>query len=86
MSAPEGSVVKNSPAMQKKQVWSLGWEDPLEKEMAHTPVLLSGKSYGKSILAGHSSWDCKRVGHSLANTEKQEKNLLFLQIALPSTC
>ena len=31
---PGGSVVKNQPAMQEMQVWSLGWEDPLEKEMA----------------------------------------------------
>ena len=27
-------VVKNLPAMQEAQVQSLGWEDPLEKEMA----------------------------------------------------
>ena len=33
---PGGSVVKNLPAMQETQemwVQSLGWEDPLEKEM-----------------------------------------------------
>ena len=29
-----GSVVKNPPAMQKMQVLSLGWEDPMEMEMA----------------------------------------------------
>ena len=28
-----GSVVKNLPAMQEMQVWSLGGEDSLEKEM-----------------------------------------------------
>ena len=34
-----GSVVKN-PAKQEMQVWSLGWEDPLEKEMAmHSSIL-----------------------------------------------
>ena len=27
-------MVKHLPAMQKTQVQSLGWEDPLEKEMA----------------------------------------------------
>ena len=27
-------MVKNLPAKQKTQVWSLGWEDPLEKGMA----------------------------------------------------
>ena len=31
---PGGSVVKNPPAMQGMRVWSLGQEDPLEKEMA----------------------------------------------------
>ena len=27
-------MVKNPPAMQETQIQSLGWEDPLEKEMA----------------------------------------------------
>ena len=35
-----GSVVKIAPAMQETQVWSLGQEDPLEKEMAtHSSIL-----------------------------------------------
>ena len=32
--SPGGSVVKNLPVMQENQVWSLGWEEPLEKETA----------------------------------------------------
>ena len=33
-------MVKNLPAMQKMQVPSQGWEDPLEKEMAtHSSIL-----------------------------------------------
>ena len=33
-------MVKNLPAMQSTQVQSLGWEDPLEKEMAtHSSIL-----------------------------------------------
>ena len=33
-------LVKNLPAMQEKWVWSLGWEDPLEKEVAtHSSTL-----------------------------------------------
>ena len=33
-------MVKNLPVMQVTQVWSLGWEDPLEKEMAtHSSIL-----------------------------------------------
>ena len=37
---PGGSVVKNLPAKQETWVQSLGWEDPLEKEMAtHSSIL-----------------------------------------------
>ena len=33
-------MVKNLPAVQKTQVQSLGWKDPMEKEMAtHSSVL-----------------------------------------------
>ena len=33
-------MVKNLPAMYETQVWSLGWEDPLEKEMVlHSSIL-----------------------------------------------
>ena len=36
----DGSVVKNPPAMQETQIWSLGREDPLEEEMAtHSSIL-----------------------------------------------
>ena len=36
-------LAKNTPAMQETWVWSLGWEDPLEK----------GKATHSSILAVH---------------------------------
>ena len=40
MGFPGGSVVKNPPADQEPWVPSLGWEDPLEKEMAtHSSIL-----------------------------------------------
>ena len=56
---PSASVVKNLPAMQEPQqtwVWSLGWEDPLEKETATHSRFLPGKSHGQRSLAGYSSW------------------------------
>ena len=35
-----GSVVKNPPAMQEMWAQSLGWKDPLDKEMAiHSSIL-----------------------------------------------
>ena len=33
------------PALQETQVWSLGWEDPLEKEMATHSRILAWKSH-----------------------------------------
>ena len=40
LKCPGGSVVKNLPAIWETQVRSLGWEDPLEKEMAtHFSIL-----------------------------------------------
>ena len=36
-------MVKNLPAMQETQVRSLGWEDPLEKEMATHSYILAWK-------------------------------------------
>ena len=50
-------AVQNPPAIQKIQepwVRSLGWEDPLEEEMATTPVFLPGKSHGQRSVAGYS--------------------------------
>ena len=52
-------MVKHLPAMQETWVQSLGWEDPLEKEMQPTPVLLPGKSYGWRSLVGYSPWGRK---------------------------
>jgi len=56
-------MVKNLPAMQETWVQSLGWENPLEKEMATTPVFLPGKSHGQRSLAGYSPWN-RSVGHN----------------------
>ena len=59
---PGGSVVKNLPLTQKTWVYSLGWEDPLEKKMVTHSSILAGKSPGQRSLAGCSPWGCKRVG------------------------
>jgi len=38
---PSSSAVKNLPAMQEMPVWSLGWEDPLEKGTATNSSILA---------------------------------------------
>ena len=52
---------KNLPAMQVTWVPSLGWEDPLEKEMQPTPVLLPGEFHGQRSLVVYSPWGHKEV-------------------------
>ena len=46
--------------MQDTQVWSLGWKDSLEKEMATHSVFLAGKSHGQRSPVGYSPWGCKK--------------------------
>ena len=56
--------VKSLPAIQETQVWFLGWEDPLEKEMA-TPVFLPGEIHEQRSLAA-TVYGVARVGHDWA--------------------
>ena len=49
-------TVKRLSTMRETRVRSLGREDPLEKEMQPTPVLLPGKSHGQGSLVGYSPW------------------------------
>ena len=68
-------LVKNPPAMWETWVWSMGWEDPLEK----------GKAPHSSILAFlhglYSPWGCKESDTterlSLANTQKSKEDFHF---------
>ena len=52
-------LVKNLSAMQETWVRFLSWEDPLEKEMATTPVFLPGEFHGQRSLVGYSPWGQK---------------------------
>ena len=57
-------LVKNLPAMRKKQVPSLGWEDPLkEGTWQPTPVFLPGESPWTEEPGGLDSTGLQRVGH-----------------------
>ena len=51
--------------MQEMQVWSLGQEDSLEKEMTTHSSILAGKSHGQRSPAGYNQWGHKRVGRDL---------------------
>ena len=57
-------TVKNLPALQETWIWSLGWENPLEKEMATHPVFLSGEFHGQKSLVGNSPRGSQKVEHN----------------------
>ena len=63
LSFPGGSVVKNMPAMQETQDRSLGWEDPLEEEMATDSSILAGKIPWPEEPGGLQSMGSQRVRH-----------------------
>ena len=46
-------LFSHMPATQETQVQFLGLEDPLEKEMATTPVFLPGEPHGQRSLASY---------------------------------
>ena len=57
-------MVKNLPAMQETQVRSLGWEDPLEKEMATHFNILAWRILWTEESGGLQSLGSQRVGHN----------------------
>ena len=60
-------TVKNLPAMQKTQVRSLGWEDPLEKEIATHSSIVAWK-----ILMDRGAWWA--TVHGVAKSQTQLSN------------
>ena len=62
-------TVKNLPAMQVTQVWSLGWEDPLEKGMTTQSTTLAWETPLQRSLAGYSAYG-HRVGHNWATKHR----------------
>ena len=66
---PNGSVVKNTPVMQKLQVQSFGREDPLQKAMATHSSILSWES-----LWTEEPGRLQSMGSQKSDTTEQLKN------------
>ena len=56
-------MVKNLPAMQGTWVWSLGWEDPLEKGMATHSSILAWRNPWREKPGGLQPMGSQRVRH-----------------------
>ena len=59
-------MLKHLPAVQETWVWSLGWEDPLEKEMATHSSILAWKIPWMEKPGRLQSMELQRVGHDFA--------------------
>ena len=70
MGFPGGSVVKSLPAKQEMCVRSLGWEDPLEKEMATHSSILAWEIPWTEEAGGLQSMRSQRVRHDLVTKQQ----------------
>ena len=62
-----GSVLKNLLVMQEAQVWSLGWEDPLEKGMATHSSILAWEAPWTQEPGGLQSTGLQKIQTQLSN-------------------
>ena len=83
MGFPGGSVVKNLPAMQKTQVWSLGQEDRLEEEMATHSSILAWRIPWTEEPGGLQSMGSQKVGLDwTTNTFKDRWTMIALWLTI----
>ena len=76
---PGGSVVKNPLSLQETQVWSLGQEDPLEKEMEAHSSILAWRIPWIEEPGGLQSMGLQRVGHNWSD-------LVYIKHKLKNCC
>ena len=67
---PVAQRIKRLPAMQETQVRSLGWEDPLEKEMAADSSILAWRIPWTEEPGVLQSMGSQRVRHDLVNEQQ----------------
>ena len=70
---PSGSAVKNQPAKQEMQFWSLGHEDPLEKERAAHSGILAWEILWIEEPGGLQYMGSQRVRYNWGTKEQQQK-------------
>ena len=72
--------------MLETQVWSLGGDNPLEKEMATHSSILAWEISHPEEPGGLQSVGLQRVEHNWATKQQNGQNLLCLPVSLPSSC
>ena len=89
---PDGSAVKNLPAMQEMQeiqAQSLGLEEPLEKEVATQSSILAWEIPWMEGLAGYFSEGCKsqtRLSGSVHTTYEEKYLMPLIHVDIYEIC
>ena len=73
----EAQRINRLPAMQETRVRSLGWEDPLEKEMATHSSILAWRIPWLEEPSGLQSTGSQRVGHDWATSLSCLRSILI---------
>ena len=83
MASLVAQTIKNLPALWETWVWSLDWEEPLEKETA-TPIFLPGESPRTELPGRIQSMRLQRVGHNWMTFSLRSYKLGILEDFLKS--
>ena len=75
-------LIKNLPAMQETQIWSLGWEDPLEKDMATHSSSLAWRIPWTEEPGRLQSMGLQRVGHDWVTSLHVIGTITFIKLKL----
>ena len=75
---PGGVAVKNPPATQETWVWSLGQEDPMEKEIATHSSILAWRTPWTEEPVRVQSMGSQRVRHEWARTSLNLVSVAFM--------
>ena len=68
--------------MQERQVQSLGWEDPLEKEMVTHSSILAWKNPWTEEPSGRQSMGSQTVREDLLTTNNKQQSLRYVLIVM----
>ena len=86
VTSPVAQTVKCLPTMQETWVWSLCWEDPLEKEMATHASTLAWKIPWTAEPGKLQSMGLQRVRHDWATSPHLTKYIRYQLYWQISTC
>ena len=73
-------IVKNLPAVWEIRVWSLGWEDPLQKGMATHSSILAWRIPWTEELGELQFMGSQRLGHDWANDTQRHKEQILMHL------